>query len=94
MHKYLECLSKKFKDKPQKVDGSRPMGPTEFSPRGWVVRIPSAFDGYDSVTNSGFQTVVIAQTPDDALDVASNSHVWEHLEFPVSDFQVFPQDPL
>ena len=70
------------------------MGTTEFRPRGWVVRIPSAFVGYDSVTNSGFQTVVIAQTPDDALDVASNSHVWEHLEFPVSDFQVFPKDPL
>ncbi len=94
MHKYLECLSKKFKDTPQKVDGSRPMGTTEFRPRGWVVRIPSAFVGYDSVTDSGFQTVVIAQTPDDALDVASNSHVWEHLEFPVSDFQVFPQNPL
>ena len=94
MHKYLECLSKKFKDKSQKLDGSRPMGTTEFRPRGWVVRIPSAFVGYDSVTDSGFQTVVIAQTPDHALDVASNSHVWEHLEFPVSDFQVFPQDPL
>ena len=70
------------------------MGTTEFRPRGWVVRIPSAFVGYDSVTDSGFQTVVIAQTPDDALDVASNSHVWEKLEFTVSDFQVFPQDPL
>ena len=58
------------------------------------MRIPSAFVGYSSVTDTGFQTVVIAQTPDDALDVASNSHVWEHLEFPVSAFQVFPQDPL
>ena len=52
------------------------------------------FVGYDSIANTGFQTVVIAQTPDDALDVASNSHVWEQLDFTVSDFQVFPQDPL
>jgi len=58
------------------------------------VRIPADFVGYGSVTNRGFQTVVVAETPDDALDVASNSQVWEHLEFAVSDFQVFPQDPL
>ena len=58
------------------------------------MRIPAAFVGYGSVTDSGFQTVVIAETPDHALDVASNYHVWEHLEFTVSDFQVFPQDPL
>ena len=70
------------------------MGTTEFRPRGWVVRIPAGFVGYGSVTDAGFQTVVIAQTPDDALDVASNSHVWEKLEFTVSDFQVFPQNPL
>ena len=94
MHRYLVSQSKKSKDKTQKVDGSRPMGTTEYRPRGWVVRIPSGFVGYSSVSDCGFQTVVIAQTPDDALDVASNSHVWEHLEFPVSDFQVFPQDPL
>ena len=70
------------------------METTEYRPRGWVVRIPAAFVGYDSISNTGFQTVVIAQTPDDALDVASNSHVWEQLDFTVSDFQVFPQDPL
>ena len=58
------------------------------------MRIPAAFVGYASVTDYGFQTVVIAETPDAALDVASNSHVWEHLDFTVSDFQVFPQDPL
>ena len=50
------------------------------------MRIPSAFVGYASVTDHGFQTVVVAETPDHALDVASNSHVWEHLDFPVSDF--------
>ena len=70
------------------------MGTTEYRPRGWVVRIPAAFVGYDSIANTGFQTVVIAQTPDDALDVASNSHVWEQLEFTVSDYQVLPQDPI
>ena len=94
MHKFLASQSKKSKGKTQKQDGSKLKEATKYRPRGWVVRIPSAFVGYDSVTDSGFQTVVIAQTPDDALDVASNSHVWEHLEFPVSDFQVFPQDPL
>ena len=61
------------------------MGTTEYRPRGWVVRIPAAFVGYDSIANTGFQTVVIAQTPDDALDVASNSHVsvsYTHLTLP------------
>ena len=58
------------------------------------MRIPADFVGYGSVTNRGFQTVVVAETPDDALDVASNSHVWEHLDFPVNDFYVFPQNPL
>ena len=76
------------------MDGSRPTETTKYRPRGWVVRIPSAFVGYASVTDHGFQTVVVAETPDHALDVASDSHVWEHLDFPVSDFQVFPQNPL
>ena len=78
----------------QKQDGSQPTGTTKYRPRGWVVRIPADFVGYGSVTDRGFQTVVVAETPDHALDVASNSHVWEHLEFPVNDFHVFPQDPL
>ena len=94
MHKFLVSHSRKSKAKKQKVDGSKLTGTTKYRPRGWVVRIPAAFVGYASVTDSGFQTVVVAKTPDHALDVASNSHVWEHLEFPVSDFQVFPQDPL
>ena len=94
MHKFFVSQSKKSKGKTQKVDGSKPTETTKYRPRGWVVRIPSAFIGYASVTDSGFQTVVVAETPDHALDVASNSHVWEHLDFPVSDFQVFPQDPL
>jgi len=58
------------------------------------VRIPADFVGYGSVTNRGFQTVVVAETPDHALDVASSSYVWEHLDFPETDFQVFPQNPL
>ena len=94
MHKYLVSHLHKSKTKTQKQDGSEPMGTTKYRPRGWVVRIPSAFVGYSSVTDTGFQTVVVAETPDDALDVASSSKVLEHLNFPVSDFQVFPQNPL
>ena len=94
MHKYLVSHSHKSKIKTQKQDGSEPTGTTKYRPRGWVVRIPAAFVGYGSVTDHGFQTVVVAETPDHALDVASNSHVWEHLGFSVSDFQVFPQNPL
>ena len=94
MHKFLACHSHKSKTKTQKVDGSEPTGTTKYRPRGWVVRIPADFVGFGSVTDRGLQTVVVAETPDDALDVASNSHVWEHLDFPVSDFQVFPQNPL
>ena len=70
------------------------MGTTKYRPRGWVVRIPADFVGYGSVTDRGFQTVLVAETSDHALDVASDSHVGEHLDFPESDFQVFPQDPL
>ena len=94
MRKYLGCLSKQSLKNLQKQDGSKPTGTTEYRPRGWVVRIPADFVGYGAVTDRGFQTVVVAETPDHALDVASNSHVWEHLDFPVSDFQVFPQNPL
>ena len=48
------------------------------------MRIPAAFVGYASVTDRGFQTVVIAETPDHALDVASNSHAvsYTHLTLP------------
>ena len=94
MHKFLVSQSRNSKGKTQKVDRSEPTGTTKYRPRGWVVRIPSAFVGYSSVSDCGFQTVVVAETSAHALDVASNSHVWEHLDFPVSDFQVFPQDPI
>ena len=94
MHKYLVSHSHKSKTKTQKQDGSKLTGTTKYRPRGWVVRIPAAFVGYGAVTDRGFQTVVVAETPDHALDVASDSHVWEHLDFPVSDFQVCPQNPL
>ena len=69
------------------------MGTIKYEPRGWVVRIPSSFVGYESVCVGGFQTVVVAETPDSAMDIAANSDVWEQLDFPVDSFHVFPQDP-
>mgnify|MGYP003139306575 FL=1 len=69
------------------------MGPIKYEPRGWVVRIPSSFVGYESVCVGGFQTIVVAETPDSAMDIAANSDVWEQLDFPVDSFHVFPQDP-
>jgi len=47
-----------------------------------------------SKDSHGFQTVVIAETPDQALEIASESSNWEVLDFAVSDFQVFPNNPL
>ena len=40
------------------------------------------------------QTIGIAETPDQALDIASVSNNWEVLDFTISDFQVFPNTPL
>ena len=47
-----------------------------------------------SKDSPGFQTVVTAETPDQALEIASESTNWEVLDFAVSDFQVFPNTPL
>ena len=47
-----------------------------------------------SKDSPGFQTVVMAETPDQALEAASVSKTWEVLDFSVSDFQVFPNTPL
>ena len=47
-----------------------------------------------SKDSPGFQTVVTAETPDQALEAASVSNTWEVLDFSVSDFQVFPNNPL
>jgi hypothetical protein len=68
--------------------------PNKYTQRAWVVRIPSSFIAIRSNDNRGYQTVVLAETPDQALDAASISNTWEVLEFSVSDFQVFPNTPL
>ena len=68
--------------------------PNKYSQRAWVVRIPNALVIDRSKDSHGFQTVVIAETPDQALEIASESSKWEILDFAVSDFQVFPNNPL
>ena len=68
--------------------------PNKYTQRAWVVRIPSTFIAIRSKDNRGYQTVVIAETPSQALDAASVSNTWEVLDFSVSDFQVFPNTPL
>ena len=68
--------------------------PNKYTQRAWVVRIPNAFVTERSKSSRGFQTVVIAETPDQALEIASESSNWEVLDFAVSDFQVFPNTPL
>ena len=68
--------------------------PNKYIQRDWVVRIPSSFIAIRSNDNRGYQTVVIAETPGQALDAASVSNTWEVLDFSVSDFQVFPNNPL
>ena len=68
--------------------------PNKYTQRAWVVRIPSTFIAIRSNDNRGYQTVVIAETPDQALDAASVSNTWEVLDFSVSNFQVFPNNPL
>jgi len=85
---------KKCQNQERRVDGSRPTETTKYRPRGWVVRVPSAFVGYESLYPGGFQTVVIAETEDMAWEIAGNSDVWEQLDFPVEHLAVFPQNPL
>ena len=61
--------------------------------RSWVVRIPSAFV-FTGAKTGGFQTIVIAETRDQAWEEASKCDEWEILDFFVSHMKVFPQDPL
>ena len=65
-----------------------------YTQRDWVIRIPNSFIMDSSKDSPGFQTVVTAETPDQALEIASESTNWEVLDFAVSDFQVFPNTPL
>ena len=68
--------------------------PNKYTQRDWVVRIPNSFVMDSSKDSPGFQTVVTAETPYQALEAASVSKTWEVLDFSVSDFQVFPNTPL
>ena len=68
--------------------------PNKYTQRDWVVRIPNSFVMDNSKDSPGFQTVVMAETPDQALEISSESTNWEVLDFAVSDFKVFPNTPL
>ena len=60
--------------------------------RSWVVRIPSAFV-FTGAKTGGFQTIVIAETRDQAWEEASKCDEWEILDFFISHMKAFPQDP-
>ena len=62
--------------------------------RSWVVRLPSSFLGYKIMSPAGFQTIVIAQDEDQALEKAADCDIWEVLDIPISSMQVFLKDPI
>ena len=62
--------------------------------RSWVVRLPSSFLGYKMMSPAGFQTIVIAQDEDQALEKAADCDIWEVLDIPISSMQVFLKDPI
>ena len=66
---------------------------TKDEKRSWVVRIPSSFVFTESKTG-GFQTIVQAETQDEAWEEASKCDEWEILDFFISHMKVFPKDPL
>ena len=55
--------------------------------------IPSAFVFTGSKTG-GFQTIVQAETQDEAWEEASKCDEWEILDFFISHMKVFPKEPL
>ena len=61
--------------------------------RSWVVRIPSAFV-FTGAKTGGFQTIVMAETRDQAWEEASKCDEWEILDFFISHMKVFPKEPL
>lgn len=74
----------------QEKDGSHLL--ENIKPRYFVVRLPAYFVGYVESTG-GFQTVVLAKTPNEAFELACESDVWEVLTFLVEDVRVFPKNP-
>ena len=83
---------KAIKQRPKKIT-SAPAKAKAYQTRSWVVRIPDSFTSYDPKAR-GFQTVVEAEDQAQALEIASESNVWEVLDFKVSNFQVFPSNPI
>ena len=80
------------KKKASKVSRSRPTT-AKRGKRAWVVRIPAAFIFTGSKTG-GFQTIVMAETRDQAWEEAANCEEWEILNFFISHMKVFPKEPL
>ncbi len=63
-------------------------------PKAWVVRIPGAFVGYSvQEGGGGFQTVVVAESADSAIETAMDVDSWEVLHFDVEGICAFPRDP-
>ena len=80
------------KKKASKVSRSRPTT-AKRGKRAWVVRIPAAFIFTGSKTG-GFQTIVMAETRDQAWEEAAKCEEWEILNFFISHMKVFPKEPL
>ena len=87
--KFLENV----KHQSRKVFSSHELIPKKIL-RSWVVRLPSSFLGYKIMSPAGFQTIVIAQDEDQALEKAADCDIWEVLDIPISSMQVFLKDPI
>lgn len=75
--------------------GSKQLAPKPQRPRGYVIRLPGIFVGYDGKKEKGsFQTIVMALNEDHAWDVAMQHDVWTPLPFSVENVQIFPMNPL
>ena len=81
-----------IKRKASKVSRSEPLS-RKKEKRSWVVRIPSAFV-FTGAKTGGSQTIVMAQTRDQAWEEASKCDEWEILDFFISHMKVFPKEPL
>ena len=87
--KFLENV----KHQSRKVFSSHELIPKKIL-RSWVVRLPSSFLGYKMMSPAGFQTVVLAEDEDQALEKAADCDIWEVLDIPISSMQVFLKDPI
>ena len=93
--KYLGFLLKKSKKQKQEQEQVGCESWVTKKPRAWVVRIPGAFVGYSvQEGGGGFQTVVLAESADAAIEVAMDVDSWEVLHFDIEGLCVFPRDPI